>query len=89
MSKKTGTVTMSLEEYNELILELARYREGITVFMSTWNQEKVEVVFNTNVFKPIIEEKMKDFPDYQMFNYFGNCSNTVGELIKDKETQED
>lgn len=56
-TKSQGTVTLTVEAYNELLLQLTRVKEAIKV-KERWGEE-IQVVVDTEAIKDIIVEKFK------------------------------
>lgn len=94
--EETGTVTMSLEAYNEMLKKLVMYDNALTASISR-DGEYLEAEFNYNMVKPIVMQKMNDvkFKDtkvdlkkYAMCSEMSCYSTTVG-ILKDPEDEEE
>lgn len=57
MAKLNGTVTLSLESYNEMFLKLSKYESAVKI--KECYGENIEVVINMSVFETEIKEQFK------------------------------
>lgn len=53
-------VTLSIENYNKLLLENAKLKEAITIEISSWDNQRVELKVDLATIFPIIKQKFED-----------------------------
>lgn len=87
MSKSIGTVSMTLEAYNELMKEVTLMRQGIKVFKASWDESLLEVEFDPKFFTKEIQNQIDTkFPEgYVISEYVGSPSTTIAKLPKEEE----
>jgi hypothetical protein len=85
-TKSAGKVEMSLEAYNEMLLELTMYRNAFTIGTNKHSEEWVEIRVDTKMLKPMIEEEMKNFPEHVLDDYYIECG--TNQYIAKKPVQE-
>jgi hypothetical protein len=58
-----GTVTMTLETYNEMLLKIAKYEGAITVKERWRGDTSIEVRIKVDAFKEVIDERLEEFSE--------------------------
>ncbi len=85
MPRNESTVTMTLEDYNEMYRRLIELENAVVVH-NCWDNS-IEVRFLLKGFKRVIEEKLdREFPDAVLreYAYQSETSSLIAELPKEE-----
>lgn len=79
--KSVGKVEMTIEAYNELMTELMLMRQGVKVFKASWDENRLEVEFDTKLFSKEIQRQIdNNYPGFVMNEYLGTPSTNIAKL---------
>ena len=85
MNKKftNANVTMSLNDYNDLMYRITALEDAISVSRPSWTTDYVEVRLDSEKVRPIIMVKLRALPywhEYDFKSTFYDAVTTIGNL---------